>query len=134
MKKSHAVGIVIILAFVIFGAGAFKNATTPYVSFAEARAASTSVQVKGALDTASIRVDRKSHSVCFNLVEEGGKTLPVVYAKPEPGNFRQATEVVAVGRFTGQSFEADNLLVKCPSKYQGMGDKHPENVDVDGGK
>ena len=36
-----------------------------------------------------------------------------------PGNFDQATSVVAKGISNENEFVADKLLVKCPSKYQG---------------
>ena len=31
--------------------------------------------------------------------------------------------VVAIGKFAGDHFEAQQLLVKCPSKYQAEADK-----------
>ncbi|MBI3946358.1 MAG: cytochrome c maturation protein CcmE [Armatimonadetes bacterium] len=134
MRKSTLVGLVVIVGFVAFGASAFRNAATPYVSFAEARAAQSTVQVKGSLDTNSIRVDRGTHALCFDLVDETGGKMPVSYAKPEPGNFRQATEVVAVGRYNGRELQAENLLVKCPSKYQGRGTEHPEDAKIPSGE
>lgn len=130
MRKSHIIGIGVIAAFLLFGASAFKNAATPYVSFTEARAATSAVQVKGSLDTASIQVDRATHALCFDLVDETGDRLPVRYSGAEPGNFRQATEVVAVGRYAGSEIAAERLLVKCPSKYEGRGEEHPESVPL----
>jgi cytochrome c-type biogenesis protein CcmE len=44
--------------------------------------------------------------------------MPVQYHGVIPGNFDQATMVVAIGRYKGDHFEAEQLLVKCPSKYQ----------------
>ena len=35
-----------------------------------------------------------------------------------PGNFDQAVSIVAIGRYQDDHFEAEQLLVKCPSKYQ----------------
>jgi cytochrome c-type biogenesis protein CcmE len=37
-----------------------------------------------------------------------------------PGNFEQATQVVVRGKQSSEGFIADKLLVKCPSKYQGL--------------
>ena len=45
--------------------------------------------------------------------------MKVVYYGVVPGNFDQATSVVAKGIVKEQEFVADKLLVKCPSKYQG---------------
>lgn len=125
MRKSYAVGLMLIAGFTLFGASAFKNAATPYVNFRVARAATAAVQVKGSLEKNTIQVDRQTHALRFALRDSHGDVLPVSYSGPEPGNFRQAQEVVAIGRYNGQFLEAENLLVKCPSKYQRMGKTHP---------
>ncbi|MDH7571627.1 MAG: cytochrome c maturation protein CcmE [Armatimonadota bacterium] len=130
MKKAHAIGIGVILVFGAFGATAFKDAATPYVSFDEARAAASTVQVKGRLDTGSIRVDSTTHRLCFDLLDSQTGRLPVVYSGAEPGNFRQASEVVVVGRYTEGAFAAEKVLVKCPSKYQSQGTSHPQGVPM----
>jgi len=129
VKKSYIIGLLVIGAFVAFGASAFKNAAARYVTFAEAKAATVTVQVKGKLDPDSLRLDRRNHALHFDLVNAQGERLPVVYAGPEPANLRQAPEVVAVGRYAGSALEAERLLVKCPSKYEGQGE-HPGNVPV----
>ena len=49
--------------------------------------------------------------------------MPVEYRGVIPGNFDQAVSVVAIGKFAGDHFEAQQLLVKCPSKYQAEADK-----------
>ncbi len=54
----------------------------------------------------------------FDLKDERGEVLPVEYRGVIPGNFDQATSIVAIGRYQDGRFEADQLLVKCPSKYQ----------------
>ena len=45
--------------------------------------------------------------------------MNVVYHGIVPGNFDQATSVVLKGKADGDYFVADQMLVKCPSKYQG---------------
>ena len=128
MKKSTIIGIVVIAAFMALGAGAFKGAATRYVSFGEARKSPSVVQVKGSVDVKSIRVDRKSYALSFDLTDEAGDRLPVVYPGSEPPSFREAPSVVAVGRYNGSALEAERLLVKCPSKYEGQGSEHPEGA------
>ncbi|HEX5692130.1 MAG TPA: cytochrome c maturation protein CcmE, partial [Roseiflexaceae bacterium] len=56
----------------------------------------------------------------FDLQDNTGKMVKVVYAKPKPANFEQAVSVVAIGHYdAGKSaFVAEDMLVKCPSKYQ----------------
>ncbi len=116
-------GITVIVIFVAFGAGAFKSSLTPYVSFDKARATANAVQVAGALVENSDVFDAESSRLLFTLRDEHGDTLRVSYKGLKPGNFNEATQVVAIGRYNGSELEAEKLLVKCPSKYQGVEEK-----------
>jgi len=116
-------GVIAIVAFVAFGAGAFKSNLTPYVSFAQARATADAVQVAGKLVEGSDRYDEASQSLRFTLKDDKGETLMVAYKGLKPGNFNEAIQVVAIGRFQDGRLEAEKLLVKCPSKYQGVEEK-----------
>lgn len=116
-------GVVAIIAFVAFGAGAFKSNLTPYVSFQQARATSDAVQVAGKLVQGSDSFDAASSSLTFSIQDEHGDVMRVAYKGLKPGNFNEATQVVAIGRYHGGTLEAEQLLVKCPSKYQGIEEK-----------
>ena len=50
--------------------------------------------------------------------EETGETMLVRYKGVKPDNFDEAYHVVAIGKYTGDAFAADKLLIKCPSKYE----------------
>ncbi len=43
------------------------------------------------------------------------------YKGLKPANFEDAISIVAIGQYdeSSKEFEANKLLVKCPSKYQG---------------
>ncbi len=66
------------------------------------------------------------------MQDSHGETMTVVYPT-KPGNFDDAISVAATGRYVAgkDMFEAEQLLVKCPSKYQeqeaagGQGRHHP---------
>jgi cytochrome c-type biogenesis protein CcmE len=116
-------GVVAIIGFVAFGAGAFKSNLTPYVSFQQARATSDAVQVAGKLIQGSDFFDQKASVLRFDLRDDHGDVMKVTYKGLKPGNFEEATQVVAIGRFHGGALEAEKLLVKCPSKYQGLDQK-----------
>jgi len=119
------IGVAAIIGFVAFGAGAFKSNLTPYVSFQQARATKDAVQVAGKLIQGSDSFDQASSRLVFTLQDDHGDTMRVAYKGLKPGNFNEATQVVAIGRFHGGLLEAEKLLVKCPSKYQGLDDKAP---------
>jgi len=119
MKKGYWIAAALTLAFVGFGLTAFQKTLTPYLSFAEARKAHGVVQVMGALDKQSDRYDAGREELHFDLLEEGGARMPIVYRGIKPANFKDAISIVAIGRYHEGRIEAEKLLVKCPSKYQG---------------
>jgi cytochrome c-type biogenesis protein CcmE len=121
-KAWTVVGILLLVGFAGFAFATFRTTLTPYVSFAEARAASRVVQVAGALEQGSTRYDVAAESLYFALLDaESGVTLPVRYQGLRPANFEDAISIVAIGSWSAeaQEFHAQKLLVKCPSKYQG---------------
>ena len=126
-------GGVIIAIFLALGMFSFQKTLTPYVSFAEAKAAGRDVQVKGYPDHAGARLDPDLKAFCFTLKDDAGATMNVVYRGPKPGNFEQAESVVAIGRFDGNALLADQLLVKCPSKYEAAypnAKSHPASIPI----
>lgn len=117
IKPAFWVGMAIIVAALAFGSRAFITNLTPYVSFEQARGAKGNVQTMGKLDKTSIRYDRGT--LDFNLVDDAGQRLPVTFSGPRAANFEEAIQITAIGRYDGKVFQAKNLLVKCPTKYQG---------------
>lgn len=113
----------LLLVAVGVGITSFKKSMTPYISFAEARHASGLVQVNGKLADKNYVLRRDEQFLEFKLRDSKDEILPVVYRGVIPGNFDQAVSIVAIGRYSGDHFEAENLLVKCPSKYQAEADK-----------
>ena len=73
----------------------------------------------GGLDKQSDRYDNARQELAFDLVDPEGRRMPVVYQGVRPGNFKDAISIVAIGRYHEGRIEAEKLLVKCPSKYQG---------------
>jgi cytochrome c-type biogenesis protein CcmE len=119
MKKGYWFAGALALAFVALGVTAFQKTLTPYLSFEEARRARGVVQVMGSLDKQSDRYDTGRQELSFDLVDANGHRMGVVYRGIRPGNFRDAISIVAIGRYRDGRVEAEKLLVKCPSKYQG---------------
>jgi cytochrome c-type biogenesis protein CcmE len=119
VKKGYWVAFAFALAFVGLGLTAFNKTLTPYLSFDDARNSRGVVQVMGALDKASDRYDTGKQELTFELIDPQGRRLPVSYRGIRPGNFKDAVSIVAIGRYKEGRIEAEKLLVKCPSKYQG---------------
>lgn len=116
LKLVLAVALLAVAATV--GVSSFKKTMTPYIGFAEARTASGTVQVHGVLADKNYVLKTEEQFLSFLLKDENGDVMPVEYRGVIPGNFDQAVSVVAIGKFEGNHFEAHQLLVKCPSKYQ----------------
>ena len=119
MKKGYIVAAVLAVAFVLLGVTSFTKTLTPYLSFEEARHARGVVQVMGGLDKTSDRYDTSTQRLSFDLVDDRGARMPVTYGGIRPANFKDAISIVAIGRYRQGRIEAEKLLVKCPSKYQG---------------
>lgn len=100
------------------GLSAFQKSLTPYVSFREAKAAGTSVQVSGEVLRSQVAFDAMKGTLSFPLKDHDGDVMNVVYHGGKPNNFDQAEQVVAIGRCENGVFHADSLLTKCPSKYE----------------
>ena len=117
-------GIFLLVIFAGFSMTKFSEALTPYVSYDEARATTRSVQVAGGLAPNSSSYDMNAKHLRFTLgdTEDSSKTLAVRYSGLKPANFEDAISIVAIGNFDSQTqeFVANDLLVKCPSKYQGV--------------
>lgn len=119
VRPLHLVGLALIALALWLGMSALGKSLTPYVSVAEAEsAAGQAVQVKGYPRGSAPPADDGVFR--FQLEDDFGRALQVEYRQPKPGNFDQAISVVAVGSYDAgrQVFVADDLLVKCPSKYQ----------------
>ncbi|MBC8015974.1 MAG: cytochrome c maturation protein CcmE [Sporomusaceae bacterium] len=118
MKRRHGIGIGIIAIFIIFSVMNFQSSLTPYVTFAQAKTMSSSVQVRGVLASEQVVMTDDGQAVKFKLRDEKGQEAMVVYKGAKPDNIEQATSIVAIGKYQNDQFIAEKLLVKCPSKYQ----------------
>ena len=128
MKKSHIFIIVIIAVAVAIIVSSTNEAST-YVTFSEAyQLASTgnskSIHVVGELkkdaDGKVVGIEPGADKVSFSfiMIDEGGKEQQVFYNEPMPQDFTRSEKVVVIGSYKGESFYAEKILLKCPSKYQ----------------
>jgi cytochrome c-type biogenesis protein CcmE len=123
MNFKILLAVILLAVAATVGVSSFKKTMTPYIGFAEARSASGLVQVNGKLADKDYVLKPQEQFLRFNLKDDHGEVMPVEYRGVIPGNFDQAVSVVAIGKYSGDHFEAQQLLVKCPSKYQAEADK-----------
>ena len=129
MKKTHLfiVAIIAVAAAIILSTTADASV---YVGFGEARARAaegntTKVHVVGKLprDAAKRPLGLEYDPLtdpnyfAFTLVDTTSLAQRVVYNNPKPQDFDASEQVVITGCIKGNVFMADNILLKCPSKY-----------------
>ncbi len=121
MKKSYIIGGIIIAAAMVMAMYSFKSTLTSYVTVSEAKASKRPVQVAGLAVKGTERYDLESNNLIFTLREDTGDEMVVEYGGPRPANFDDVTKIVVIGKYEPekQAFAARELLVKCPTKYEG---------------
>lgn len=135
MNAKYIIGGLVVVVFMVWGASAFFKTTIQYVSIDEARTAERTVQVMGKIDFDVVKYNADDSRLEFAVYDpeaadpSGAERMSVVYYGVVPGNFDQATSVVLKGKPDGEMFVADQMLVKCPSKYQGEGDEGYQDIE-----
>lgn len=128
MKKSHIIGIVVIAIAVFVIISTAGDAST-YVNFEEAKALSESGSNKKVHVVGQLKKDHRGEivgvepgedklTVTFLMVDNEQKSNKVFYNKPMPPDLKQSEQVVVVGQYKDDVFYANQILLKCPSKYE----------------
>ena len=127
MKNTSAISIVFISIIVIIIISTFGDAST-YVTFSKAKdvyesGSLTKFHVVGKLNKDEdnniqglMKSDDKM-SFTFQMIDEDGMKEKVFYGEPMPPDFLLSEKVVVIGGYENNTFVADDILLKCPSKY-----------------
>ncbi len=140
MSQARLVGTVLLVA----GLGAvgfllFQQTgqnTTYYFEVAEVdrdKLAGRAFKMSGIVAAESVVKNPETLETRFVVTDEsGGPRFDVTYTGALPDIFRDGIQVVVHGEFASQGvFVADDLMAKCPSKYQQDG--NPADFDGVGG-
>ncbi len=104
-------------------ATSFSGSTSDYLSITQVQELgpeqTRDSRVAGEIVPDSIVYNTRDLHLTFEIFDETG-TLSISHHGPQPDMLVDAVEAVAVGRYDPQSkiFEAEELLMKCPSKYE----------------
>jgi len=111
--------VVLVIAYLIFSS--MQGATAPYLTVGEVKAAAQSqrlVRVSGTVVGDTIGWDAHNVVLKFNLSDDTG-SLPVVYKGLRPDMLLDGATATAEGKMgTDGTFQASQILLKCPSKYE----------------
>jgi cytochrome c-type biogenesis protein CcmE len=118
MKPRLIVGLVLLVGFTSLLMLNFSSSIDSYVNFEQAESAFGRRYVIGTWEKdLPMGFDMTTKSFYFHMKDEAGNVRKVVYNKAKPANFEDATQVVVKGKLQSGVFYSDDMLVKCPSKY-----------------
>ncbi len=111
--------IVLAVGYLIFSS--IGGSAAYYLTVEEVKAKGPSgrdVRVTGIVLGDTIEWDAQEWILEFKIADDSG-TLAVIYHGARPDMLRDGAEAIVEGKYTeNDSFEANNLLLKCPSKYE----------------
>lgn len=129
MKPKILIGVVSIVLFTSLLMYNFGNSISTYVNFEQAESRSTSHVIGTWDDTQSYGFSKETMRFTFYMKDEDGNVRRVIYPKPKPNNFEEATQLVVIGEMRNNAFHADEMLMKCPSKYNDSDDLEFVNAE-----
>ena len=125
--KFIAAGLVIVAAMAFLAVSSFQSNSMYYMTVPELKAQAQAegtefydkmVRVSGPLHKESIDWNAKTLTLKFHI-NDGSEMFPVVFVGPIPDTMENGETVVVEGKYTPAGvFNASNILVKCPSKYE----------------
>lgn len=74
-------------------------------------------RLTGRVQIGSVKISNDKPELRFTL-EDGKEKIPIHYLGNVPESFAEGLDVVVDGRMGKDVFEAKELIVKCPSKYE----------------
>lgn len=120
MKKNHIIAIIIIVIAIGAMITSLADAST-YADFATAeKSAGTEFHVIGKLDKAKEMVYdpiKDPNLFTFYLIDTNSVERKVILYKSKPQDFEKSEKIVLIGKAQNGEFHANEVLMKCPSKY-----------------
>ncbi|MBI2268864.1 MAG: cytochrome c maturation protein CcmE [Bacteroidetes bacterium] len=120
MKKIHIIGIIII-AVAIGTILASLSSSSTYADFSEATAhPGSEYHVVGKLNKEKETIynpESDANLFTFYMKDNNGIEKKVILHKSKPQDFERSEQIVIIGKCEGDEFHANDILMKCPSKY-----------------
>ena len=116
-------GVVVVVVIGVLIATSFSGSTSDYLKIAAVKALgpdqTRNSRVAGEIVPNSVKWNTKDLHLTFDIKDETGQ-LAISYHGPQPDMLVDAVEAVVIGKYdpAAQVFEAEELLMKCPSKYE----------------
>jgi len=122
MKKMHIIAIVVIAVALAIIVSTISNSSTyaPFKTAIDHTGSTFHIVGKVNKNKAFIyNPEVDANLFGFYLVDNEGVEKKVIYSGAKPQDFEKAEQIVVVGKMEGGEFQANQVLMKCPSKYNG---------------
>ena len=127
MKNLNALYLAFISIIIIIIITTFGDSST-YVTFKDAKflieaGKKSPIHVVGKLNKNSkneivgVKNSNDKLSFSFEMIDEEGSIENVFYGEPMPPDFLLSDQLVVIGSYKQNDFIAQEILLKCPSKY-----------------
>ncbi len=121
-KSMFSIGVIAIL-IIYLAAQSFSNALSFYYEVDEFVQKADSlngkiVNVNGTIVKDSTIWEPEKARLTFKLADQNA-TITVVSNEGMPGNYKEGIPAVVTGYFLNGTFQANQVVTKCPSKYGG---------------
>ena len=120
MKSSYIIALVLILVSIGIFISASADVST-YATFETAITSQSRVKIAGTLDknkTMEYDPTVDADRFVFYMSDSDGVSNKVILQKPKPQDFERSEQIVLTGAMQNGDFVADEILMKCPSKYK----------------
>ena len=120
MKRSHLLAIAVVAVAIGILISASKDVTT-YANFSQAAQRGDRVKLVGQLvkeQPVEYNPEKNPNHLAFYLRDDAGEVRRVVLNAGKPQDFERSEQIVLTGQMNGDTFEAADMLLKCPSKYK----------------
>ncbi|MGD1890690.1 MAG: cytochrome c maturation protein CcmE [Cyclobacteriaceae bacterium] len=128
MKLKYIIALIVVAVAVTIIMSTAGDASS-YVTFTEAQEMAESGDAKSIHVVGTLKKDTQGEvvgvepsedklSVSFVMVDENNREQQVFYNEPMPADLLRSEQVVVIGSYRNDYFVADQVLLKCPSKYQ----------------
>lgn len=117
MNSKVIIGIVAIVSFTSLLMYNFGSSINTYVNFNQANGMKSAHVVGSWENSKEYGFSMETKQFSFYMKDQSGNIRRIIYPKPKPNNFEQATKLVVIGGMQDNVFYADDMLMKCPSKY-----------------
>lgn len=124
--KFIAGGVIIALAIIYLIYAGVQSSAAYFLTVDELYAKGVAmenrtVRVSGKVDATTINFNNRDLILAFDVMSETGQRMHVVFNGPKPDQMREGAEAIIEGKYDGQAFMAQSLLLKCPSRYEEQG-------------